>query len=114
MIFGKVFTVSEVNLSLKELIHKDPTFANLQIQGEVSNFRRYASGHCYFNLKDSKGLIKCVMFKGAAQRLKKLPRDGDQVVGIGRIDVYERGWGLSNFIVDMSYACRDRRPYGGL
>ena len=57
MIFGKVFTVSEVNLSLKELIHKDPTFANLQIQGEVSNFRRYASGHCYFNLKVSKGLI---------------------------------------------------------
>ena len=39
MIFGKVFTVSEVNLSLKELIHKDSTFANLQIQGEVSNFR---------------------------------------------------------------------------
>ena len=100
MIFGKVFTVSEVNLSLKELIHKDPTFANLQIQGEVSNFRRYASGHCYFNLKDSKGLIKCVMFKGAAQRLKKLPRDGDQVVGIGRIDVYERD-GVYQFYVDM-------------
>ena len=100
MIFGKVFTVSEVNLSLKELIHKNPTFANLQIQGEVSNFRRYASGHCYFNLKDSKGLIKCVMFKGAAQRLKKLPRDGDQVVGIGRIDVYERD-GVYQFYVDM-------------
>lgn len=100
MIFGKVFTVSEVNLSLKELIHKDSTFANLQIQGEVSNFRRYASGHCYFNLKDGKGLIKCVMFKGSAQRLKKLPRDGDQVVGVGRIDVYERD-GIYQFYVDM-------------
>ena len=98
MIFGKVFTVSEVNLSLKELIHKDPTFANLQIQGEVSNFRRYASGHCYFNLKDSKGLIKCVMFKGAAQRLKKLPRDGDQVVGIGRPSLMS-GMGSINFML---------------
>ena len=40
------------------------------------------------------------MFKGAAQRLKKLPRDGDQVVGIGRIDVYERD-GVYQFYVDM-------------
>lgn len=100
MIFGKVFTVFEINKSLKELIRSDPTYANLQIQGEVSNFRRYASGHCYFNLKDEKGLLKCVMFAGAAKRLKKLPKDGEQVVGIGRIDVYERD-GVYQFYVDM-------------
>ena len=98
MIFGKVFTVSEVNLSLKELIHKDPTFANLQIQGEVSNFRRYASGHCYFNLKDSKGLIKCVMFKGAAQRLKKLPRMGTRL-WVSAVLMSMSGMGSINFML---------------
>lgn len=97
MIFGKVFTVSEAPSS-KELIHKDPTFSPFQIQGEVSNFRRYASGHCYFNLK-IKGLIKCVMFKGAAQRPRSFPAMGPGC-GYRRIDVYERD-GVYQFYVDM-------------
>ena len=72
------------------LFRKEPEFANLQIQGEVSNFRQYPSGHCYFNLKDGKTLLKAVMFAGAARRLKQLPKNGDQVLGVGRIDLYER------------------------
>ena len=56
MIFGKIYTVTEVNKIVKGLIHEEPEFANLQIQGEVSNFRQYPSGHCYFNLKDDRGL----------------------------------------------------------
>jgi exodeoxyribonuclease VII large subunit len=100
MIFGKVYTVSEVNATIKGLIHSKPELANLQIQGEISNFRRYPSGHCYFNLKDGRGLLKCVMFAGSARRLKQLPQNGDKVVGIGRIDLYERD-GVYQFYVDM-------------
>ena len=100
MIVGKVYTVSEVNDVVKGLIHSRPELGSLQIQGEISNFRRYPSGHCYFNLKDSQSLLKCVMFAGSARRLKALPRNGDMVLGIGRIDVYERD-GVYQFYVDM-------------
>ena len=100
MIAGKIYTVSEVTRIVKGLFRKEPEFANLQIQGEVSNFRQYPSGHCYFNLKDGKTLLKAVMFAGAARRLKQLPKNGDQVLGVGRIDLYERD-GVYQFYVDM-------------
>lgn len=100
MIFGKIYTVSEITKVVKGLFRSEPIFANLQIQGEVSNFKKYPSGHCYFNLKDDKGMIKCVMFAGAARRLKALPKSGDQVLGVGRIDLYERD-GVYQFYVDM-------------
>ncbi|WP_288174663.1 exodeoxyribonuclease VII large subunit, partial [Acidaminococcus sp. CAG:542] len=100
MIVGKIYTVSEVTRIVKGLFRKEPEFANLQIQGEVSNFRQYPSGHCYFNLKDGKTLLKAVMFAGAARRLKQQPKNGDQVLGVGRIDLYERD-GVYQFYVDM-------------
>ena len=99
-IVGKIYTVSEVNRVLKGLIRQEPELANLQIQGEVSNFRQYPSGHCYFALKDGKTLLKCVMFADSARRLKQLPQNGDQVLGVGRIDLYERD-GAIQFYVDM-------------
>ena len=58
MIFGKIYTVTEVNKIVKGLIHEEPEFANLQIQREVSNYRQYPSGHCYFNLKDDREPFK--------------------------------------------------------
>lgn len=100
MIAGKIYTVSEVTRIVKGLFRQETEFANLQIQGEVSNFRQYPSGHCYFNLKDGKTLLKAVMFAGAARRLKQLPKNGDQVLGVGRIDLYERD-GVYQFYVDM-------------
>ncbi|MGP2526509.1 exodeoxyribonuclease VII large subunit [Acidaminococcus sp. LBK-2] len=100
MIAGKIYTVSEVTRIVKGLFRQEPEFANLQIQGEVSNFRQYPSGHCYFNLKDGKTLLKAVMFAGAARRLKQLPKNGDRVLGVGRIDLYERD-GVYQFYVDM-------------
>lgn len=100
MIIGKVFTVSEVNHIMKKLVNEQQDFANLQVEGEISNFKQYPSGHCYFNLKDKQGSIKAVMFARAAQRLKALPKNGDMIVAIGRIDVYERD-GVYQLYVDM-------------
>ena len=68
--------------------------------GRSFNFRQYPSGHCYFALKDGRTLLKCVMFAGSARRLKQLPQNGDQVLGVGRIDLYERD-GAIQFYVDM-------------
>ena len=59
--------------------------------GELSNWSRASSGHCYFTLKDDKAEIPCVMWRGAADRLAFEPRVGDWVQGLGSVSVYERG-----------------------
>ena len=64
----------------------------ITVSGEISGFNRAASGHCYFNLKDSDGapaLLRCAMFRRAAQMLEFKPGDGQQVELRGRITVYE-------------------------
>ena len=67
-------------------------FSVCTVRGEVSGFARAASGHCYFNLKDSDGgsaLIRCAMFRRAASLLAFAPSDGQQVEVRGRLGVYE-------------------------
>jgi len=57
----------------------------------VSNFSRPASGHLYFSLKDEAAILRCVMFRSAAARLKFVPKDGAKVLVAGRVSVYEKG-----------------------
>lgn len=85
-----IYSVSELNLMIKSLLEGDRTFTNIQIQGEISNFKRYSSGHCYFTLKDAGGVLKAVMFRNQARSLRFEPQNGDTVVAIGRVGVYER------------------------
>ena len=85
-----IYSVSELNLMIKGLLEGNRTFTNIQIQGEISNFKRYSSGHCYFTLKDAGGVLKAVMFRNQARSLRFEPQNGDTVVAIGRVGVYER------------------------
>lgn len=66
-------------------------FAVVSVRGEIGNFTRAASGHCYFTLKDGDGTaaLRCAMFRRAAAMLTELPREGDEVELRGRIAVYE-------------------------
>jgi exodeoxyribonuclease VII large subunit len=64
-------------------------FGEIWVEGEVSNFRRYESGHCYFTLKDAQAQLSCVMWRGIAAALKFAPADGRQVVARGKLSVYE-------------------------
>ena len=84
------FAVSEVNQYLKQLLESQSDLHHIPVMGEVSNFKRYASGHCYFTLKDEKSALKCVMFKSSAAHLSFTPRNGEKVVALGSISVYER------------------------
>ena len=59
------------------------------VEGEISNLRRQASGHCYFTLKDEGAQISCVLFRGTAGRAKAKPEDGMQARLFGEISVYE-------------------------
>ena len=94
------YTVTEINNYIKSLLECEPQLRNVQIVGEISNFKRYPSGHCYFTLKDSGAVLKCVMFRGKAMSMKFEPQNGDTVLAIGRITVYERD-GVYQLYTDM-------------
>ncbi len=83
----KTYTVSEINSDIKFLLEEK--FPFIWVSGEISNFSRPYSGHYYFTLKDSKSQISSVMFKGQNRALKFVPEDGMEVIGFGRISLYE-------------------------
>ena len=85
-----VYSVSEINNFIKHILEQEPELRNLQVVGEISNFKRYPSGHCYFTLKDAGAVLKCVMFRSKAINLRFQPQNGDTVVAVGRLAVYER------------------------
>lgn len=85
-----VYTVSQVNGYVKDLMDGDELLSGLLVQGEISNYKRYPSGHHYFSLKDEQGTIRCVLFKGDAYRLRFRPANGMRVVAFGRVSVYPR------------------------
>jgi exodeoxyribonuclease VII large subunit len=59
-------------------------FNPVTVRGELSNFTRAASGHCYFTLKDETGQLRAAMFKHAASSVDFTPQDGQQIEVTGR------------------------------
>lgn len=82
-------TVSEVTRHIRQLFERDVKMQSVWLEGEVSNYKRAASGHLYFSLKDEEAQLKCVMWKTAAVKLNFEPSHGDQVIAWGSINVYE-------------------------
>lgn len=85
-----IYSVSEINNFIKNILEHEMQLRNVQVIGEISNFKRYPSGHCYFTLKDAGSVLKCVMFRSKAISLRFEPTNGDTVVAVGRLAVYER------------------------
>jgi exodeoxyribonuclease VII large subunit len=85
-----VYSVSQVNLYIKNLFVRDYILSNIYIKGEVSNCKYHTSGHIYFTLKDDKGQIACVMFAGQRRGLRFQLKDGQSVIAFGSVNVYER------------------------
>ena len=85
-----VYTVAQVNSYIKNMFTQDFMLRSIMVKGEVSNCKYHSSGHIYFTLKDSKGIISCVMFAGNRGGLSFKLEEGQMVVVGGTIDVYER------------------------
>ncbi len=83
----KIYKVSEVTRKIRSLLESE--FPAIWIEGEISNFKRHSSGHIYFTLKDESAQISAVFFARENQFLKFEPKDGLQVICIGRISVYD-------------------------
>lgn len=94
-----IHSVSEVNNFIKQLLASTPVLSSIMVRGEISNFKCYASGHCYFTLKDASSALKCVMFRSQAQHLRFQPVNGLSVIASGNIAVYERD-GVYQLYVD--------------
>ena len=85
-----IYTVKQVNSYIKNIFTSDFMLKSIYIKGEVSNCKYHSSGHIYFSLKDESGTIACVMFAGMRSGLSFRMKDGQQVVVLGQISVYER------------------------
>lgn len=85
---SSVFSVSQVNGYVKELIEGLPIFSGIKVKGEISNFTAHRSGHLYFSLKDEDSVLKAVMFARDARALRISLSDGIKVVAKGRLTVY--------------------------
>lgn len=83
----RALSVSELNHQARHLL--ESSFMQVWVEGELSSFSRPSSGHWYFSLKDQKCQIRCAMFRGANQRIRTLPKEGDQIRIRGKVTLYE-------------------------
>lgn len=79
-------SVSEISAALKR--HVEQGFSHVRIRGEISGFKRAASGHLYFSLKDEAAAMDAIMWKGSTLRLAFAPQDGIEVVATGKLTTY--------------------------
>lgn len=85
-----VYTVKQVNAYIKNMFIQDFMLNRIYVKGEVSNCKYHTSGHIYFSLKDESGTIACVMFAGQRGGLSFHMREGQQIIVLGSVNVYER------------------------
>ncbi|MBT8395927.1 MAG: exodeoxyribonuclease VII large subunit [Gemmatimonadetes bacterium] len=81
------WSVSEVNKAVRSLLEE--TLPPLWVVGEVANWKRAASGHCYFTLKDETAQLRCVMWRGEAAKLPMDPEEGMKIRALGQLTLYE-------------------------
>ena len=87
---AKIYTVSQIN-SLIKVALEESLPPKLIVSGEIRDFKRHSSGHCYFSLKDENAILPCVMWAGKFKNVKFRPEDGMAVLSTGYIDVYIPG-----------------------
>ncbi len=84
----RIFTVSQLTSRIRDAVSRQ--FKDVVVEGEISNFKVYPSGHLYFTLKDDSSSLKAVMFNYYGKYPDGLIKDGTAVICRGRVDVYEK------------------------
>ena len=82
-----VFSVTDLTAGIRGLLETE--YADVWVEGEISNCRLWNTGHLYFTLKDPGAQLKAVMFKSSVRSLKFTPEDGLHVIAGGRLSVYD-------------------------
>jgi exodeoxyribonuclease VII large subunit len=97
---GRVLPVGAFVCLLRETLEQDPFYADLWLEGEISDLSRSAAGHSYFTLRDDDGCLKCVLFRGQALRQHRPLRVGGQLAIHGGLSIYPRSGSLQ-LVVDL-------------
>ena len=85
-----LLSVSQLTEQLRQVVEE--RFPAVWVEGEISNFRLYSSGHAYFTLKDEAAQVRAVLFRNRIRRLRFEPGDGQHVLAFGSLEVYaQRG-----------------------
>ena len=85
-------TVDDLNLYVQGLIGSDLMLRALAVSGEIAEFKRHTSGHCYFTLLGAETRVSCALFRRDAEALPQWPQNGDSVLVEGSVSVYpQRG-----------------------
>jgi exodeoxyribonuclease VII large subunit len=86
----QVWSVSELNRCIKQVLEREHQLQDVWVRGEISNFTHHSSGHMYFTLKDKDSRLKVVMFASYNRFLRFLPKDGTKAIVRGSISAFER------------------------
>lgn len=98
----QLLSVSELNEYIRMLLDNSPVLGSVFVRGEISNFtNHYKTGHFYFSLKDEGALVRAVMFRGNAQKLRFLPENGMKVILHGRVSVFPRDGQYQIYVDDI-------------
>ena len=83
-----ILSVTQINEYIRALINGDEILSMITVRGEISNLTVHRSGHIYFTLKDEGSVLKAVMFRSNAQRVRFALKEGMNVIVYGRISIY--------------------------
>lgn len=98
---GTFLTVSQLNGCLKALLESVPDLKRITVKGEISNWKRYPTA-AYFDLKDEKSVVPCIMWRDGLDCMPFEPKDGDEVLATGAIRVYEARGRYQLYVGEMS------------
>ena len=98
--------VTDVVRRIKEDIHKDYRLQSIAMEGNVIGLKQASNGHYYMNIRDEECSLRAIVFRSRVTAAVRALREGDHVVVIGAVNVYEKGGALS-FIIDSSFQGRD-------
>ncbi len=95
-------SVTELLKYVQSVFDNDDRLSNMTVTGEISGFKRYPSGHCYFSLKDKESTVNCVMFNWYANNLKFAPQDGLLVNIVCNAGVYAQNGKFQLYCTNMT------------
>ena len=102
----KVFSVSDINTYVKNILEEDYVLRNVYIKGEISNYTHHSSGHMYFTLKDEQGAVSAVMFRASAKTLTFEPKAGMMVIARASISMYVKTGQYQAYVYEMEVSGR--------
>lgn len=98
---NRYISVSQLNEYIKSILDTNALLSNLCVKGEISNFTNHRSGHLYFSIKDEGSLIRAVMFKSSASRLKFVPENGMKILAKGSVSLFVRDGQYQLYVTQM-------------